>query len=121
VSKPTPLMLVYLAFALAGIVVPWYFNIQHFLTSDIPFTPVTFVQSGLVTPMSSSLTVDFFIGSTAMLIWMGVEGRRLGMRRVWLYFVATFMIAFAFACPFFMFMRERKLAATLDPLRAARA
>jgi hypothetical protein len=104
-------MIVYLVLALAGAVVPWYFNIQHLLTSDIPFTPVTFVQSGLVTPMSSSLTVDFFIGSTAMLVWMGVEGRRLGMRRVWLYFVATFAIAFAFACPFFMFMRERKLAA----------
>jgi hypothetical protein len=111
VAKLTPLMLAYLLLALAGAVVPWYFNIQHLLTSDIPFTPVTFVQSGLDSPMSSSLTVDFFIGSTAMLVWMAVEGRRLGMRRVWLYFVATFAIAFAFACPFFMFMRERKLAA----------
>jgi hypothetical protein len=104
-------MLMYLLMAIAGAVVPWYFNIQHFLTSDVPFTPVTFVQSGLVTPMSTSLTVDFFIGSTAMLIWMGVEGRRLGMRHLWVYFATTFMIAFAFACPLFMFMRERHLAA----------
>lgn len=109
-SKPTPLMLTYLAFALAGAVGTWYFNIQHFMTSDVPVTPVTFVQSGLVTPLSSSLTVDFFIGSTAVLIWMVVEGRRLGMRRLWLYVLATFGIAFAFACPFFLFMRERKLS-----------
>ena len=42
---------------------------------------------------------------------MVVEGRRLGMRHLWFYVVATFLIAFAFTCPLFLFMRERLLAA----------
>ena len=42
-----------------------------------------------------------------------VEGggrERLGMRW-WVYLLATFLIAFAFACPLFLMMRERRLRA----------
>lgn len=105
----TPLMFTYLACALLGACTTWYFNIQHFLTSDIPFTPITFVESGLTSPMSSSLTSDFLVLTTVVLIWMVFEARRLGMKRVWLYLVLSFGIAIAFAFPLFLFIRERRL------------
>jgi len=41
---------------------------------------------------------------------MGVEGYRLGMKRLWIYYLLTFMVAFAFAFPVFLFMRELLLS-----------
>jgi hypothetical protein len=37
------------------------------------------------------------------------EARRLQMRGLIWYILATFLVAFAFACPLFLLFRERKL------------
>ena len=75
------------------------------------FTPAEFVQVGFQGPaLLGSVASDFWVGSLASLIWLVHEARRLGMRRVWLYIVLTFMIAWAFALPLFLHMRERQLA-----------
>jgi uncharacterized protein DUF2834 len=113
--KPTPLAIFYGAFAAAGAVVPWYFNIEWMRRTGSLLTPTTLVAGGFVTPLTSSLTTDFFIGTTPVLIWMVVEGRRLGMRNVWAYVAATFVVAFAFACPLFLMMREMKIGGQKAP------
>ena len=41
---------------------------------------------------------------------MIMEGRKLGMKRVWLYIVLSGVTAFAFTFPLFLAMRERKLS-----------
>lgn len=102
-------MWIYLAFAIAGLIVPWYFNLQFILYGDAPFSVGRFLADGMATPLSSSITTDLFIGSTPVLIWMMVEGKRQKMKHLWVYFIFTFLIAFAFTCPLFLFMRERKL------------
>lgn len=109
----TPLQFFYLLFAIAGFFVPWYYNIQHILTSDVPFTPSNLLAAGMASPMLSSLTTDFFIGATPVLIWMMVEGKRLKMKYLWVYVLLTFVVAFAFACPLFLFNRERLLSNAL--------
>jgi Terpene cyclase DEP1 len=111
----TPLMAFYLLFAVAGAVVPWFFNIKFVVDSGELITPHGLIAGGFVTPLASSLTSDFLIGTTPVLVWVVVEARRLGMRHWWVYLLLTFLIAFAFACPLFLFMRERRL----QVLRAA--
>ena len=105
------LSFVYLAFAIAGLIWPWYYNLQFMLNSDEPFTITRFLSDGMHSPLSSSSTVDLLIGASVGLMWMIIEGARLKMRYLWLYFGLTFLIAFAFTFPFFLFMRERKLMA----------
>ncbi len=100
---------IYLIFAIAGLIFPWYFNLQFIMNSEEALTPLKFIQGGMVNPISSSITVDLFIGATPVVIWMMIEGRKLKMKHLWFYFLSTFLIAFAFACPFFLFMRELKL------------
>lgn len=102
---------IYLAFAIAGLIVPWYFNLQFILYSGEPFTLARYFADGTATPLATSITTDFFIGTIPVLIWMMVEGARLKMKHLWFYFAFTFIIAFAFTCPLFLFMRERKLMA----------
>ena len=109
--KMTPLMWFYAFCAGAGVVAPWYFNIRYMVESGEMISLQALIAAGFTNTLSSSLTIDFFIALTATLIWMMIEARRLKMRNAWFYFVATFLIAFAFACPFFLLMRERKLHA----------
>jgi hypothetical protein len=61
-------------------------------------------------PLLGSLASDFWVGSLASLIWMVSEGMRLRMKRIWIYIVLTFAIAWAFSLPLFLFMRERHIA-----------
>jgi hypothetical protein len=103
-------MLFLAACAALGLVVPWYFNLAQ-VAQHGPFTPLDFMRAGFeVSPLHSSIAADFWIGTTPALVWMGVEGRRLGLRRWGLYLVLTPLIAFAFAFPLFLLMRERHLA-----------
>jgi hypothetical protein len=107
----TPLAIFYGTFAAAGAVTPWYFNIVWMRQTGSLLTPSALLAGGFITPLTSSLTTDFFIGTTPVLVWMVVEARRLGMRHSWAYVLGTFAIAFAFTCPLFLMMRELKLNA----------
>jgi hypothetical protein len=105
----TPIMVFYGAFAAAGAAVPWYFNILYMVDSGELLTPQRWVAGGFINPLTGSITSDFLIGTTPVLVWMVIEARRLGMRYWWAYVAATFLIAFAFSCPLFLLMRELRL------------
>ena len=109
--KASALTVFYGVFAAAGAVIPWYFNIVWMRQSGELLTPYALLAGGFVTPLTSSLTSDFFIGTIPVLVWMVVEARRLRMRHWWLYVVGTFLVAFAFTCPLFLMLREIKLNA----------
>ena len=107
--KASRLMIVYAGFALLGAVLPWYFNLRFMEAHPGAFELGAFLAGGFANPAASSLSSDLLIGATAFLVWMVVEARRLGMRHWWIYLVLTNLVAFAFAAPLFLFMRERKL------------
>jgi len=104
----------YLLCAVAGFIIPWYHILRHIRETGEGPGLREFIDAGRITPLTSSLTTDFLIAGTAVMIWMIAEGRRLRMKRLWMYPLFTCCIAFAFACPFFLFMRERHLAATTN-------
>jgi hypothetical protein len=106
----TPLAFFYLLFAIARFFVPWYFNAQQLMHGAEPFTVANYLGAGMANYFTSSITTDFFIGTIPVLVWMMVEGRRQKMKNLWFYFLFTFLIAFAFTCPLFLFMREMKLS-----------
>ena len=56
------------------------------------------------------LSLDIVIVAIAGSALMIFEAKRLGMKRVWLYILASGVTAFAFTFPMFLAMRERKLA-----------
>jgi hypothetical protein len=106
-AKPSRIAWVYLVLSIVGAVGTWSYNLQ--VTEG--FTPQAFMLVGFQgSPLLGSLAADFWIGSLASLIWMVSEGLRLQMKRIWVYVVLTFAIAWAFSLPLFLFMRERRLA-----------
>jgi hypothetical protein len=101
----------YLGLALLGLVTTWTYNYLAFQEFGSAYTPVAFVRAGFEgSPILGSLAADFWVGSLASVIWMIAEGRSLNMRYLWLYVVLTFVIAWAFALPLFLFNRERHVA-----------
>lgn len=107
--KHTPLQIIYLTLALAGIVLTWYYNISFFIEAEDPSMSNFIALTGTTLP-AQSINADIAIASFSFLIWMTIEGRRLKMKRIWTYWVATFLVAFAFSFPLFLYFRERTLA-----------
>ncbi len=112
-TSPPPrpwLAWIYLALAIAGGVLPWLANVDYMRQYSNSFDLGLFVQLANANPAAQSLSRDLLVGATAVTIWIVVESRRLQMRHLWLVLLSAVTIAFAFAAPFFLFLRERRLA-----------
>lgn len=95
--------------AIVGVFVTWYFNIQFMLDTG-GFSLAAFVMASYANHASTSISNDLLVAVFTFLFWSYGEAKRLGMKHWWLYVVATFGIAIAFAFPLFMYMRERALS-----------
>jgi hypothetical protein len=107
---------IYGVLAIVGVLVTWYFNLQ-FMAQTGSFDVSIFVSEIYVNAASSSIGNDLAVAVLAFLVWLFAECRRLEMPYPWVYALLTFGVAFAFALPFFLFMRERRIA-LLDGARA---
>jgi len=99
----TPLALVYLGLAVAGLVGTWWFNALAIIQMRDYLGDL--VTSG---PSVSSFTVDLLVVAVAGSVFIILEARRLRMRLGWLYVVGAAVTAFAFTFPLFLAMRERR-------------
>ncbi|MBC1261820.1 DUF2834 domain-containing protein [Synechococcus sp. BSF8S] len=107
---PSPwLQWLYLALAVGGAVFPWLANADYIREYGQAFDLTQFIELANVNPAARSLSRDLLIGASAITIWIIVEARRLKMRGLWIVLLGSVTIAFAFAAPFFLFLRERRL------------
>ncbi|RAV97740.1 DUF2834 domain-containing protein [Pseudochryseolinea flava] len=104
----TGVMWFYLLMAIAGALLPWYFNIQALL-GPVPFTLKNYIAAGFANNFVASISIDFLIAASTMMTWMIIESRRIKMRYIGWYIAFTFLISFAMTCPLFLFNRERLL------------
>ncbi|HGY5555556.1 MAG: DUF2834 domain-containing protein [Prochlorococcus sp.] len=100
---------VYLILAITGGILPAMANVDFMNQYGPAFDISLFVKLSNVNPAAQSLSRDLIIGAGAVTIWMIIESRRLHMRHLWLVLLSTFTIAFAFAAPLFLFLRERRM------------
>jgi hypothetical protein len=109
--RPQPwLAWLYLALAVAGGVLPWLANLDYMREYGSSFDIGVFVALANANPAAQSLSRDLLVGASAITIWMVIESRRLAMRHLWLVLLSSVTVAFAFAAPLFLFLRERRLA-----------
>lgn len=95
----------YLVLAGVGLVGTWTFNVIA-IVEKRDFLGEWF-GSG---PSVNSLGVDLAVVAVAAIVFMLVEGRRLGMRGLAIYVLLVPFVALAFAFPLFLSARERRLA-----------
>ena len=99
----------YLVLAVAGGVLPWLANLEFIQQYGPSFDFGLFVQLANANPAAASLSRDLAIGATAVTIWMLSEARRLSMRGLPWVLLSCVTVAFAFGCPLFLYLRERRL------------
>jgi hypothetical protein len=66
--------------------------------------------------IATAFAIDLLITALVACIWFHVEGTRLGMRRVWTYWLLTLAFGLAGTLPLFLLRRERQLD-QLEPTR----
>jgi hypothetical protein len=108
------------AFYLAGVasvLVGWYFNVKFVMQyahgHANPFwgdgSWAQYIRLMYVNPAASSAGQDYTIGNVILLpLFTIVDGRRRGIARPWLYFVASLFTSFAFAWAFYLATVERQ-------------
>lgn len=101
--------ILYLVLAVAGVVMTWYYNLQFIQESGGNLDLGAFMAAGATNAASKSLTWDLTIACLAGLLWIFFESRRLGLRFFWIYIILAFGVAYAFAFPLFLFVRQGKL------------
>ncbi len=101
----------YAVLALAGLLIPWYFNLGYAASGASLLDLGAAARLAFANPVSSSLSADVFIAFAAFALWAWPEARRIGMRAGWVYPLLGLIVAFAFAFPLFLLLRERRLRA----------
>lgn len=118
----------YLA-GVASVLIGWYFNIKFVMEyADGHANPLWgdgswahYIRLMYVNPAAGSAGQDYTIANVLLLpLFTIVDGRRRGIARPWLYFVASLFTSFAFAWAFYLATVERQRRhQTLTPERAA--
>ena len=99
--------LLYLIAAILGTALP--------LSQLIPFLKTHGLNLTLFFTLLFSNSVSGFFGMdvvvTSIVLWIFVfsEGRRLGMRHLWLYVICNLVVGVSLALPLFLLFRERTL------------
>ena len=102
--------IIYLSLAILGLIVPWYYNLQFFGTAGFS----DFVTASSANLVAKSISFDLFITTFAGSALIYIESKRVGVRFPWLYILLGFFVAFAFAFPLFLFVRETKLEKSVE-------
>ena len=114
---------IYAAMTVAGVIWPGYFLTQFIeATKDsadsLPFDLPTFIEQVWANAASSFIAADLTIVLVLAIALIVTEGRRLKLKFWGIYIALVFAISFAFGFSLFMFVRERKLAESLEPIEA---
>ena len=101
--------LLYFLMAIAGAILPTLANIDFAKNYGPGFDISRFIELANINPAAQSLSRDLLVGASAVIVWVVSESRRLKMKNLWIVVISTFTIAFAFAAPLFLLLRERRL------------
>ena len=102
------LCIAYGVIAAGALVATWVQNIRHFLQDDSGGVWGFFTDT-YANPAAASFANDLGFICVAAFVFFWVEGRRLDLPRLWVYYALT-GVAISVALPLFLIARERRLA-----------
>ena len=99
----------YLFLSILGAILPMMANFEFAKEYGNSFDINNFISLANANPAAQSISRDLLIGASAIFIWIVNESKKLKMKNMWVVYIGTFLIAFAFSAPFFLFLRERRI------------
>ena len=99
----------YLFLSILGAILPMMANFDFAIEYGYSFAIKNFISLANANPAAQSISRDLLVGATAVFIWIVNESKKLNIKNMWVVYIGTFLIAFAFSAPFFLFLRERRI------------
>ena len=107
-AAPGRMFGVYAALAVAGAILPYLIFVPWLADHGVDVR--LFVSQLFVTGPASIFAADVLFAAGVFILFTIVEGRRLGMRRLWLPPLVVVTVGLCCALPLFLAMRERALS-----------
>ena len=99
----------YLFLAILGAILPTISNFHFASEYGFTFDIKKFIELANDNPAAESISRDLFISASAIFLWIVNESKKLAIKNMWIVYLGTFLIAFAFSAPLFLFLRERRI------------
>ena len=100
---------IYLFLSILGAILPMMANFDFASEYGNTFDIKNFISLANANPAAQSISRDLLIGASAVFIWIVNESKKLNVKNMWIVYLGTFLIAFAFSAPFFLFLRQRRI------------
>ncbi len=100
---------IYLLLSILGAILPMISNFEFAMEYGNSFDIKNFISLANANPAAQSISRDLLIAASAVFIWIVNESRKLQIKNMWIVYIGTFLIAFAFSAPFFLFLREKRI------------
>lgn len=96
----------YLIGAVLGVVLPYAFFIPFVIANSLDIG--LFIEQLFANRISAFFGVDVIVSSVVLWIFVFTEGKRLGMKHLWLYVVCNLLVGVSLALPLFLYFRAGK-------------
>lgn len=95
---------IYLVLCVAGLVLPYSQFVPWVMAHglDVPL----FVRELFSTLIGGFFGMDVLVSACVLVLFVAIEGRRLGMKQLWLPILGTFLAGVSFGFPLFLYMRH---------------
>jgi hypothetical protein len=98
---------VYLALCVVGAIVPYAVFLPWVAEHGLP--PGLLIREIFANRAAGSFAADVILSSAAFWAFVAIEGRRVGVPRLWLPVAANILVGLSLGLPLFLYMRERRL------------
>jgi len=95
---------IYFILALLGLLLPYSFFLPWLLEHGLDFS--LFFAELLANDVASTTALDFMVVSVGVIIFIIFESKKLGMKHIYLFILAT-LVAVGFGLALFLCIRER--------------
>jgi hypothetical protein len=98
----------YLAFCLIGLVLP-YSQLVPWIIEHHALNMPLFIRDLFANRISAFFALDVIVAAIVLILFIQVEGRRLGMRLLWLPTLAVLLVGVSLGLPLFLYLRQLQL------------
>lgn len=98
----------YLVFALIGLVLP-YSQFVPWIAEHHAINMQAFLQDLFANRISAFFAMDVVVSAIVLISFIQTEGRRLGMRLLWLPTVSVLVVGVSLGLPLFLYLRQIQL------------
>ena len=101
----------YLLLAVIGLVLP-YSQFVPWIAEHHALNVQLFVRDLFANRISAFFAMDVVVSAIALIVFIRTEGKRLGVRLLWLPIVSVFLVGVSLGLPLFLCLRQLQLDRT---------